>query len=87
MTLSDAITEVEGAQSSYNNAVAQTQNDTSTVAAIQAKLDAANATTAADQTAQNAATAAFNQSLDDLIAAATAAKIPAAPAPPANQQE
>jgi hypothetical protein len=60
MILSDALTAVEGAQSSCNNAAAQTRNDTSPVAAIQAKLDAA----------------AFNQSLDDMIAGATAAKIP-----------
>jgi len=78
MTLSDAITEVEGALSSYNNAVAQTQNDTSAAAAIQAKLDAANATVTTDQTAQGASAAAFNQALDDMIAAATAAKIPVA---------
>jgi hypothetical protein len=85
MTLSDAITAVEGAQSSYNNAIAQTRNDTSAVAAFRAKLDAASATVASDQTAQDAAAAAFNQSLDDMIAAATAAKIPVA-VPAANPQ-
>lgn len=84
MTLNDAISEVEGAQSSYNNAVAQTQNDTGTVAAIQAKLDAANATVATDQAAQSTAAAAFNQALDDMIAAATAARIPVAAAPATN---
>ena len=36
MILSDAITAVEGPQSSYNNAAAQTQNDTSAVAAAPA---------------------------------------------------
>jgi hypothetical protein len=79
MILNDAITAVEGAQSSYNNAISQTQSDTSAVAAIQAKLDAAATTVATDESAQGAAASTFNQSLDDMIAAATAAKIPVAP--------
>jgi len=82
MTLSDAISAVETAQQAYTGAAAQTTNDQASVTAIQAKLDAANATVATDQTAQDAAATGFNAALDTLIAAATAAKIGTAPPPP-----
>ena len=75
MQLTDAITAVETASTAYNGAVAQTANDQQAAAAIQAKLDAANATVATDMTAQTSAAASFNSALDNLIAAATAAKI------------
>lgn len=87
MNLTDAISAAEAAQTAYTGAVAQTANDQSAIAAAQAKLDAANAVIANDNAAQNTAAVALNSSLDDLIAAATAAKIPApvtdpAPLPP-----
>ena len=77
MTLSEAITAVEGALTVYNNAVAQTANDQAVVADRQQKLDAAKATVNADVQTQTTAATAQNKALDDLIAAATAAKIPA----------
>lgn len=76
-SLSEAITAVEQAGSAYQNAATQTVNDQAAAAAIQAKLDAANATVAADKQAQTTAADTFNATLDSLIAAATAAKIPA----------
>ena len=82
MNLSEAITAVETAQSAFTGAAAQTTNDQASVTAIQAKLDAANATVATDQSAQDAAATAFNGSLDALIQAATAAKIGPSVAPP-----
>jgi hypothetical protein len=75
LNLSDAITEVEGAQSAYTNAAAVVTNDQGAVTAAQAKLDAANAQVATDQTAATAAVTAFNSALSDLIAAAQAAMI------------
>lgn len=77
MQLADAITAVETAATAYNVAASTTSNDQAAAQAIQAKLDAANAQVKADQTAQDSAAQAFNESLDTLIAAATAAKIPA----------
>ena len=83
MNLSDAITAVEQAQNSFQTASTQTSNDQAAAAAIQAKLDAANAQVSTDQAAQADAAQAFNASLDNLIAAAQAAKI-ATPALPAS---
>lgn len=81
--LADAITAVEQAQSAYNSAVTQTTNDQAAADAIQAKLDAAKAQVTTDQTAQSGAATAYNTSLDALIAAATASKIPT-PTPPVS---
>ncbi len=75
MSLLDAINAAETAQQGYTNAATQTANDQAAVVAAQAKLDAANATITSDQSAQASAASAFNDSLDALIAAATAAKI------------
>jgi hypothetical protein len=77
MNLSDAITAVETASSAYSAAATTTTNDQATADAVQAKLDAAKAQVGTDQVAQADAGSAFNASLDALIAAATAAKIPA----------
>ena len=67
VTLSQAISDVEAAQTGLSNA------DTSKQAA-QAKFDAAQAAkTTADQ-ADVDATTTFNAALDELISAATAAK-------------
>ena len=74
--LSDAITAVENAQAAYTTAQTTTQNDQANADAIKAKLDAATAQVATDQTSQNAAASSFNSALDALIQAATAAKIP-----------
>jgi hypothetical protein len=71
-SLAQAISDVEGAQTTLTNAVSSQQ-------AAQAKYDAAVAgKQTADQTEGDAATA-FNGMLDELIAAATAAKVPASP--------
>jgi hypothetical protein len=74
--LGDAITAVEQAQTGYQNAATQTSNDQTAAAAIQTKLDAANAQVVTDQTNQATAATTFNAAIDNLIAAATAAKIP-----------
>lgn len=76
LSLSDAITAAETAQTAYSGAVAQTTNDQAAVTAAQAKLDAANATVASDQTAQAAAASTLNAALTQLIASAQAAMIP-----------
>jgi predicted thioesterase len=76
MSLTDAITAAEQAQQVYTSAVSQTTADQAVVTQIQQKLDAANATVVTDVTAQNAAATSFNASLDALIQAATAAKVP-----------
>lgn len=78
MNLSDAITAVETANTAYANGATQITNDKAAAAAIQAKLDAANAATSTDVTAQVAVATTLNSSLDALIAAATAAKVPTA---------
>ena len=75
-TLSDAITAAEQAGTAYQTAVTTTANDQSAAAAIQAKLDAANATVATDQQNQTAAATSYNTTLTTLIAAAQAAMIP-----------
>jgi hypothetical protein len=75
MNLSDAITAVEQAQSAYTAAASQTTNDQAAAAAIQAKLDGANALVATDQVAQTKAAQDFNVGLDALIQAATDAKL------------
>jgi hypothetical protein len=75
--LSEAITAVEQASTAYSSASTTTQNDAAAAAAIQSKLDAANAQVKTDADAQSAAATAFNASLDGLIAAATSAKITA----------
>jgi hypothetical protein len=75
-TLSDAITAVEQASTAYSSAAATVTNDVAAAAAISTKLDAANAQTATDTTTQGTAKDAFNASLDALVAAATAAKLP-----------
>jgi len=80
--LADAITAAEAAQTGYTNAAAQTGNDQAAVAAIQTKLDAANAQVESDQASQTAAATAFNNALQTLIASAQAAMIPAASSPP-----
>jgi len=77
-TLSDAITAAEQAGTAYQTAVTTTANDQSAAAAIQAKLDAANATVATDQQNQMAAATSYNTTLTTLIAAAQAAMIPVA---------
>ena len=82
MNLSDAISAAEQAGTAYQTAASTTANDQAAAAAIQAKLDAANATVATDQTNQNAAATAFNSALDGLIQACSDAKIPV---PPENQ--
>jgi hypothetical protein len=75
-SLSDAITAVEQAGTAYQTAVTTTANDQSATAAIQAKLDAANATVATGQQNQLAAATNYNTALTTLIAAAQAAMIP-----------
>ncbi len=76
MNLADAISAVEQASTVYNTAATTTANDQAAAAAIQAKLDAANAQVTNDQLAQSAAAGSFNDALDQLIATATAARIP-----------
>lgn len=73
--LSDAITAVETAQTNYSNAANLTTSDVAAVAGIQAKLDAANNTVETDRASQATAAKALNDSLDVLMAAATAAKV------------
>jgi hypothetical protein len=75
-SLSDAITAAEQAGTTYQTAVTTTANDQSAAAAIQAKLDAANATVATDQQNQAGAATNYNTALTALIAAAQAAMIP-----------
>lgn len=75
-TLSDAITAAEQAGIAYQTAVTTTANDQSAAAAIQTKLDAANATVATDQQNQTDAATSYNTALTTLIAAAHAAMIP-----------
>ncbi len=82
--LSDAISTVETASGAYNNALTQTSNDQATAQQIQAKLDAANNQVQQDQQAQDAAAQQFNAALDQLIQAATAAKIPPSTPPAAG---
>lgn len=74
-TLADAITAAENAQQGLTAAQATVSADNDSVTAIQAKLDAANAQKATDAATQVTAVTAFNAALDDLITAATAAKI------------
>ncbi len=76
MNLSAAITAVETAWSAYSAAATTTTDDQVTADAVQAKLDAAKAQVDSDKAAQATAASAFNSSLDELIATATAAKIP-----------
>lgn len=74
-SLSDAITAVETAQTQLVNDQQIQANAVTAVASAQAKLDTANtAKTSADSTVSTDV-AAFNTSLDGLIAAATAAKL------------
>lgn len=74
-TLSAAITGVENAASAYSASTTTTANDQATADAVQAKLDAATSQVELDKQAQGAAASAFNDSLDALITAATAAKV------------
>jgi len=74
--LSDAITAAEQTGVAYQTAVTTTANDQNAAAAVQAKLDAANATVATDQQNQATAATAYNTALTTLIAAAQAAMIP-----------
>ena len=76
MNLSDAITAVENAQSSYQAAVVTTTNDQTTAQAMQAKADTAAALVTTDQQAQTAAAVQYNATLAGLVEAATAAMIP-----------
>ena len=78
MNLQDAITEWEGANNAYTSATTIVTNDQAAVAAIQVKLDAANSQTVTDQSTQTGLVAPVNAALDDIIAAAQAAKIPTA---------
>ena len=76
-SLAQAISDVESAQTTLTNAESSQQ-------AAQAKYDAAVAgKQSADQTEGDAATA-FTAVLDELIAAATAAKVPASAPNPAS---
>jgi hypothetical protein len=76
MTLSEAISAVEVAQSAYSAAVTTTTNDQAIVDATQAKLDSQKATVVTDQQSQATQAATFNASLDALIEVATSSKIP-----------
>ena len=73
--LTAAIAAAEAAGNSYQSTAAQTAVDQGAVSAAQAKLDAANAQVSTDQKAQADAATQFNSALDNLIAAAQAAKI------------
>lgn len=76
VTLSQAIADVEAASTALSNAQTSQQ-------AAQTKFDAAkSAKDSADQANADAVTA-FNSSLDEIVAAAQAAKIPVGPAAPA----
>jgi len=86
ITLSDAITAAEQSQQVFQNSATQTASDQAAVAGIQSKLDAANATVDTDLQAQDTAAKAFNDSLETLIAAATAAKIPGTSVIPAGTE-
>jgi hypothetical protein len=72
MTLQEAIAAVEAADTTRSAAdTAKANADT--------KLAAAQAASVASNTADADAITAFNKSLDDLVTAATAAKIPVTP--------
>jgi hypothetical protein len=74
MDLAGAIRGVEGAQTALQSADTQQ-------AAAQAKYEDALTTKVSADKAEGDAVAAFNASLDELIAAATAAKVSRLPAP------
>ena len=78
MNLTDAITAVEKSQSAYQTGVTTTTSDQTSAAAVQAKLDAAQALVSADIAAQTALAVAANADLDALEAAIVAARIPVA---------
>lgn len=75
MTLQEAINATEQASAAFANSVQTTNNDGQAADTIKAKLVIAMETVNADQQAQAAAAQAFNDSLDALIATATASKI------------
>lgn len=74
--LSDAITAVEAAQSDLDTAKTATTNTKLLVAETLAKLSGEETQEAADEAAEKAKATSLNASLDELIAAATEAKIP-----------
>lgn len=74
LSLTDAITAFDSAQATLANADSAQTVAKGQVDAAQAKLQAAQDAKTATDTADTQAVAAFNQSIDDLIAAATAAK-------------
>ena len=79
-SLGDAITGVETAGASYQNAVTQTANDQATADAAQAKADAAKALVASDVSNEAAPTASYVgalQTLDTVVQAQIAALQPA----------
>lgn len=75
--LSDAISAAETSLAAYSNAVTATANDQAFADGIKAKLDVAAAQVSSDKSAEAPLATDANSKLDDLIAAATAAKIPA----------
>ena len=71
-TLADAITAVEQANTSYQNALTQTSNDQAAADAAQAKADAAKAVVVQDQTNQKTTAATYVGALQTLVSVAQA---------------